>query len=746
VSHGTALPSTSFTTENIPEDLKRQNTWVLWRPELRDGRYTKVPYRADNPESKASSTDRSTWSDFDTAVAAARYSDAGIGFVLAEGSGLVGLDFDDCVADGTYDGWVSRLATYTEITPGGNGYRLLVYGEVPSALKTAAVEVYSHSRYLTITGRKIEGAPSEIRHVNGELTELYNEFAVKRPKPAALPTTATSSLSDDDLIQRILASKHETLISLWNGTSSEALGYPSDSEADWALLNGLMFWCSNDREQVKRLALRSGRVREKWHSRRGNQTWLDEQVSKVSPSPEVYKGRAPTAQTLLKLEALQGKPLLTQRGNAIRLARKLGTGVCFHEDWKAWLVWNGRLWEENPRFVHQALGEISRDLLREASEEQDKKRQGELIAWAKASEANHQVVGALEFAKDFLWVSGELFDRDPMLLNVENGTLDLRSGELLPHSSENRLTKMCPVEYDPEAEAPRWGVFLERILPNPDVRAFVQRAAGYSLTAETGEQCLFILYGTGANGKSTFVETMMKLLGDFALRTPTETLLAKRETGIPNDVARLQGARFVAASETEQGRRLGEAKIKELTGGDTIAARYMRAEWFDFRPVAKIWLSTNHRPQVRGTDEAIWRRIRLIPFEVTIPEPERNPMLPAALREELPGILNWALEGAVEWQRLGLAAPPAVQAATQEYRSNEDTLADFLAEHVVADPRGMTSAKNLFSTYKKWAETMGERPVSQKALASALRERGFMNAKSGHSATMVWRGIRLAGE
>jgi putative DNA primase/helicase len=443
---------------------------------------------------------------------------------------------------------------------------------------------------------------------------------------------------------------------------------------------------------------------------------------------------------------LSDSPPPTDTGNAERLTRKNGADLRYVHSWGKWLAWDGG------RFAIDQTGEIDRRaketvraMYEEAAKLEDPEERKRLAIWARRSEsaARRDAMIQLSRSEPRIPVCHEQLDADPWVLNVMNGTINLRTGELQPHRRADLITKLAPVIYDQDATAPTWAGFLERVLPDAEVRSFVQRAMGYSMTGLTGEQVLFLLWGSGANGKSTFVETIMALLGDYALKTPAETLLAKRDTGIPNDVAALRGARFVAAVESEEGRRLAEVRVKELTGGDTIAARFMRAEWFTFRPVCKLFLATNHKPQVRGTDLAIWRRIRLVPFAVTIPAAERNPSLPEKLRAELPGIMAWAVAGCLEWQAKGLMPPTDVTEATAAYRAEQDVLGAFLDDRCAFGSTYEVTSAALYHAYREWAEAAGEKPITQKALAAMLSERAYEQVRIGHARTRGWRGLGL---
>jgi putative DNA primase/helicase len=300
------------------------------------------------------------------------------------------------------------------------------------------------------------------------------------------------------------------------------------------------------------------------------------------------------------------------------------------------------------------------------------------------------------------------------------------------------ITKLVPVEYDQGATCPfTWLSFLQTVLAgNAALIKFLQKAIGYALTGSTREQSLFFLYGLGANGKSTLLDIILRLLADYGKRTSGETFLVKKGGQIPNDIAALRGARFVAAVEVESGRRLAEVLIKEMTGGDTISARFLHAEFFEFKPEFKIFLAANHKPVIRGTDHAIWRRVHLIPFDVQIPEEQQDKELPAKLQAELPGILNWAIEGCLLWQREGLMPPQEVTEATEGYREEMDPISDFIAECCIVAPGASVKAKELYGAYTEWAEDNKEKkPLSLTAFGLTLTDRGF---QKGRGSAGVW--------
>jgi P4 family phage/plasmid primase-like protien len=437
---------------------------------------------------------------------------------------------------------------------------------------------------------------------------------------------------------------------------------------------------------------------------------------------------------------------LNDIGNGQRFAAQHGASVRFCHAWGRWIIWDTLRWrtDENGA-VEQLAKETALSIADEARQAPDDQRPALLKhAATTIKRAGRETMLKDAASEPGIPVAPNELDADPFLINVQNVTIDLRTRETRPHNRRDLLTKVAPVAYDPHATCPLWRSFTNEITDGrPHIAEFLQRAVGYSLSGDTREQMMIFLHGIGANGKSTFLETLLKLLGDYALQTDSDLLLAKAQTGgVPNDVARLRGARFIAASETEDGRRLAESRIKALTGSDTITARFLHQEFFDFKMTGKIWLATNHRPMIRGTDHAMWRRVRLVPFDVIFDGDRRDPALPAKLIAELPGILNWALDGAIAWQRDGLAAPAEVQAATNQYRAEMDIFGAFLGDCCMVAPNCEVTTKAFYNAFRQWCDDNGEREQTQTRVGKTMRERGFEPAR-GRDGRNIWRGVGL---
>ncbi len=437
-------------------------------------------------------------------------------------------------------------------------------------------------------------------------------------------------------------------------------------------------------------------------------------------------------------------------GNAERFADLYSERVRWCPARKKWLVHDGRRWrwDECGEVVIFAQA-TARAIYKDAANEPDPARQKEIAKFAVVSQNEGRINGMLSQAKPHLAVRLEDLDRDKWLINCQNGTLDLRTGKLRDHDPADLVTKIVPTDYLPSAECPRFARFLKETLVDDALVAFVKRYSGYTLTGITRERVLAMLWGGGKNGKSTLVELLQDVMGDYAQNTDVETILAKKYVGVGNDVAALRGARLVSCAEVESGRRLAESKVKQLTGSDTVTARYLFGEPFDFRPEFKLWCSTNNKPEIVGTDDAIWDRIRLIPFTQRFDGTRRDPKLPEKLREELAGVFAWMVSGCLEWQEHGLGEPEAVRDATEQYREEMDTLAAFLADRCVVRPGAFVLAEDLYKSYGWWCDVAGERQDPLKRFVSRLSERGFerkRETKKVNKGRYIWLGIGLRGD
>lgn len=437
----------------------------------------------------------------------------------------------------------------------------------------------------------------------------------------------------------------------------------------------------------------------------------------------------------------------TDWGNAKRLVARHGQDLRYCHAWKKWLVWDGVRWlRDATNEVERWAKDTVRAMRGEAREARGKARASRLAKHAHRSESVGRIRGMINLAASEEGVPvlvGEL-DQDPMLLTVANGTLDLKTGQLRPARREDLITKQAPVVFDAGAEAPLWGQFLDEVLGgDAKLIRFVQKAAGYALTGLTQEQCLFFLYGSGANGKTVFLQTLHAALGDYAKATSPDTLLARAQGGDPrNDLAALVGVRFVTASEVERGRPLAENLLKRLTGEDTISVRFLYGEFFQLSPAFKLFASVNDLPEIRGNDEAIWRRIRVIPFTITIPPERRDPRLREKLKGELPGILRWAVEGCLLWQQEGLAPPASVAAATAAYREAMDSVRAFIRARCVEDPAATVPFGTLFTAYGRWCEETGRPGPTANTLARRLGHLGFAQ-QAGTGGKRLRVGLRL---
>lgn len=436
---------------------------------------------------------------------------------------------------------------------------------------------------------------------------------------------------------------------------------------------------------------------------------------------------------------------LTDSGNAELIAAIYGDRLRFNHCRGHWLIWKDGHWSEDAPEVFLMAKAAARARLRGADKNGTPEARASAAKWATDSESRYRLVAALELAKNEAPISdaGDEWDSEPFLLCVGNGIVDLHTGKLRNEHPEDRVTLHTKIVFDPSAKCPRFEQFLQEVfLQNEEMIRFVQKAIGYSLTGDVREDCLFLCYGTGANGKSTLLETMRYVLGAYAHNLLFSAFELAARSGIPNDIATLVSRRFVTAAETNENVQFNEARIKALTGGDKVTARFLYKEQFDFDPTAKFWLAFNHKPRVTDDSHGFWRRIRLIPFLAMFNGPQDDKTLRTKLRGEASGILAWAVQGCLLWQNEGLGMPVAVRQATAHYRSESDPLAAFFADRYELCSDGFVESATLLRDYVTWAEETGEMQLDPRAFATRLRARGLVNTRVGHLRKRGWRGLR----
>lgn len=586
---------------------------------------------------------------------------------------------------------------------------------------------------------------------------------------------------------------------LWAGNEDWlAQQYPPDANeqgqtysrtrADMALAGELAYLTGSDRERMGRLMLRSGLARDDddWRERK---MWLAIDEAVMTKKQWAFMVPAGTSAPTLTSEAIpKAQHRCTDQANAERLQQQFGDKLIACAG--TFYTWDGKRWEANDALPQRFACQLSALVRDEAkavrarmAQVQASPQVAEYLAhprkneaqgaelfeleqiadaldrWSKDCEMKSKQDAALGLLKKLLSVDVNQLDADPWLLNCDNGTVDLRTGQLREHRAADFITKLAPVTYDPAAQAPRFRSFLDDIFVSQShVIEFVQRWYGYTATGSTREHFLVIHWGGGSNGKSTLIKAVESVLGDYATAAPTGLLTAKDSDGRhPAEIAKLQGIRLATASESEDGAKLREAFVKQMTGGDTLTARRMYGDWFDFKPTHKLQLFTNSKPQIRGSDFGIWRRILLVPYTVKFGSADelaagevqklKDITLGDALEHEKPGILNWLIEGARCWYvEGGLQPPDVVLAASREYREEQDRLGEFIRDCCHVEPQGRQALPPLYQVYRNWCRESGiDHPFTRQRFVDELEQRvpGFMRPKKSHGTNYV-RGIVLA--
>lgn len=765
--------------KNIPARLKSDCRFCVWKFEKRSGQKTKMPYNPANGD-RARINDLRTFADFKTTLMT--YAMGGYdGIGIAVGNGIGAFDIDHCIReDGTLNDTAATVLSifptaYVEKSPSGKGLRGFfgvpedfVYDKTVYYInnRSKGLEVYmpgATNRFVTVTGDAYR--TGEIPNDETAMTTLLDSL-MKRNKQVQNTQLRHHSYLDDDAViaHAEEASNSDKFKKLYAGDWEDL--YDSQSDADMALLSILAFWCGCDEEQMDRIFRTSGLMRDKWDRRQAGTTYgaisirntvntcaavyvpvnaqdiVDEEFTNLDPESKSPEFQPDITKLTLSLDEM------APHTNPRYGRDEIGMGNMFADFFKPiarynsergiWYVYDGKVWQPDTENLKVAeLAKLLADKLYvfalTITEEDARKR---FIDRVRKLQLRKHRETMLKDAKSVFPLSMKHYDRDIYLFNCQNGTLDLRTMEFREHRPDDYLTKVSPVIYDPKADCPRWRTFITEIMQGDKARAdYLQKAIGYALTGDTRMECLFILYGpTSRNGKGTTMESILRIMGEYGKNADPTMLQAKfnAQSGGPSEeIARLAGSRFVNISEPEKKITLDAALTKRLTGNDTITARYLHENSFEFRPNFKIFINTNHRPNI--TDLTLFEsgRIKIIPFDRHFDEKEQDKGLKGffAEPENMSGILNWMLEGYKLFRSQGLEMPDSVVQATMDYQMFSDKMGQFFSECLQPKADSELRRAAVYTRYKEWCAENGYRADSAKVLNAEIDKRYTVQKK-----------------
>jgi putative DNA primase/helicase len=732
---------TGVNANAIPQELRDTRQWIVWKRERVGERTTKVPY---NPQTgrKASTTNPHSWSTFEQTCHALRSvrkrgsnSYDGVGFVFS--NDYIGVDLDHCVeSDGKFKPWAQGIldacTTYQEFSPSGTGIHLYFRGKLSGRGLNqrkfpdgGAIEIYSKGRYFTVTGNHVNSSLAVISDAPDYILDLYSKLGKKSTNGTGATTQASAVHSDSIASQLEIALRDTKFARLWHGDTSGHNG--DDSAADLALCNKLAYYFGSDPAIIDSLFRLSGLMRKKWDRDDYRQSTIAlaiEGVQRTMPSlnsrfkdPKLPEGdlNEQDHEELGNIPTRYSEDSLADQFSA----REEGD-LRFVPQW-GWLLWTGQRWQ---RVSDVLIMERARPVCREVANQcktdpQLKPSTQETLSRSIASAKTVAAVERLARGDGRHFVAVDLWDADLWLFNTPGGTIDLRTGDLRPHRRDDRITKIS--NSTPQGDCPTWLEYLDQITGGDESLArYLQRLAGYALVGDPREECLDFFYGEGGNGKGTFLSTLQYAFGEYATTAAVETFIESKGDKHPCDLAKLAGVRLVVANEVDEGQHWDEARIKNLTGRDVMTARFMRQDFFDFLPQFTLIVAGNHKPALKTIDESIRRRFRLVPFNVTIPADQRNTKLKDQLRAEADGVLRWAVEGCLEWQKQGLNPPEAVLAATADYLETEDVFGMWLVDCCERRSDYDELSALLYESYRLWKAARDEKAGGHKAFSTKL--------------------------
>ncbi len=751
--------------EYIPSEMKSVPNWVCWKAVPDAASHSGIKKIPVNPRTggQAMSNNPQTWSDYDTAVReSAKYN--GIGFMFTD-SDFFGVDIDDChdaIQDYTYDGaeniiseFINGLQSYAETSQSGNGIHIICKGSLPEGgRRKGKIEMYDKGRFFIMTG-DICSEFAEVTDCTERIKPLHGKYiggSKQGTIPDQLPLTPTN-LTEQEIISKAMTSQgSERFAALYSGDIS---GFPSQSEADMAFCGMLAFWCGGDTKLMDSIYRKSGLMRDKWDRKQSGSTYGMITLTRAAASCKSFYnpqhrsdynisiGDSPAQ----KSQLLPKMYSLDDTGNAQRMQELSGNILRYCYVDKRWLYYENGKWQYDVRgmvyvYADLVLDQMKREMQTWASHENGKFLQ-DYQKHMKRTRSNAAKRAMIKEFEHIVAISPAELDTHKTLVNSQSGVLNLDDCSIAPHNNKFYMTRMLGTSMPLHPKRPvLWLRFLDDIFNgDKELIRYVQKALGYSLSGLTSEQCVFFLYGTGRNGKSTFLEVVRAILGEYATNIQPESIMMKSTTTNANsDIARLKGARLVTSVEPNEGMRLNEGLLKQLTGDDVVTARKLYGDEFEYRPEFKLWMATNHKPTIRGTDIGIWRRIHIIPFTVTIPEEKVDKNLGEKLTEELPDILAWMMEGYRLWRYEGLNKPMVVMEAVKEYRNEMDVISAFLSSDYIA-AGGEVKSSVLYALYCQWAAECNEYRMSSRKFGVELTKRYNKRKSNGN---IIYTGISLA--
>jgi len=771
--------------DRLPDELKKLDRWVNWRFEERNNKPTKVPINPMNG-GRAMSNNPATWGTFEDAVKNA-YTEGnkGIGFMFS-GDGILGVDIDHCkdtetgaLTDEAKD-IINTVDSYTEFSQSGEGIHIICYGKLPAGgrRRKGNVETYEVGRYFIMTGNALDDGHADIEERTQELALIHDKYlAASKPSKKSTPAAQSVPLdiSESELIDKACNAKNGYLFkSLMDGTWTS--NYTSQSEADMAIANILAFWTGKNESMMDSIIRKSSLYRDKWDERHGAVSYGLGTIRKaIADVTEVYtpgrqkiktdtaappeidlgydKMYGPVVAEPITHSLLEGEDTTSDLGRSKVFAKKYKDILRWCADMRTWLIWNGKQWQPDKilqhmqmakKVVEEMIDEAAKNIYKATGEDQVK-RAKQIFADTVKAKSERCIKSMIELAKDEIPITAAQLNCDPFLLNCKNGVVNLKTGKLMPHDPALFISKMSGASFMPEIKFNKFAEFLRDITgDDAELAEYFQQVCGMAAIGKVFYEGMCIFYGYGRNGKSTFLNLISKIFGDYAGSINVEMLMNQKDGRQVVGGVSVEGKRFVSAMEPEEGRRLSAAMLKKLASTDLVTERQLYKDERTFEPSHTLIMATNHLPKIGSTDAGTWRRIAVVPFKAVFDGKKEIKDYAGVLYDsDADAILSWIVEGAKKYIANGcnIVPPKVVQDATSQYRNEEDWIGNFLQECCEMGVYEQSGGE-LFDAYRNWCEQNNENYVRRnRDFAEALERQNFTKKRT--MTGMIWMGLRL---